>query len=153
MTRIALILMVVCAIAGSMFYMWNSHDSTKSASVAVAPPVAPTKPTINAGRDVDFGPYMAELQRRIKRAWYPPKSHESDRIQVVFKVHTNGTMSNLRLSKSSSSAIANQAALKAIQNAAPFRPLPDGAPDSVDIQFTFDYNVFKGKTGGTYRRF
>lgn len=151
MTRIALILMVVCAIAGGVFYMWNSHENTKSApAVAVAPPVEPTK---QASRDADFGPYMAELQRRIKRAWYPPKSHESDRIQVIFKVQTNGTMSHLRVSKASSSAIANQAALKAVQNAAPFSPLPDGAPESVDIQFTFDYNVFKGKAGGTYRRF
>lgn len=114
----------------------------------------PGRPSLSAQRDVDFGPYMADLQRRIKRAWFPPKGNESKRVVVVFKVHTNGTMSALRLVTSSGMAIADQAALKAVQNAAPFRPLPDGAPPDVDIQFTFDYNVFKGSGGGgVFRRF
>lgn len=114
----------------------------------------PGKPSLSAQKDVDFGPYMADLQRRIKRAWFPPKGNESKRVQVVFKVHSNGTVSNLRLLGSSGLAIADQAALKAVQNAAPFRPLPDGAPPDVDIQFTFDYNVYKGMGGGgVFRRF
>lgn len=114
----------------------------------------PGRPSLSAQKDVDFGPYMADLQRRIKRAWYPPKGNESKRVQVVFKVHSNGTMSNLRIIGSSGLAIADQAALKAVQNAAPFRPLPEGAPADVDIQFTFDYNVFKGTGGGgVFRRF
>jgi len=108
---------------------------------------------LEAEKDVDFGPYMADLQRRIKRAWFPPKGNESKRVMVVFKVHRNGTMSNLRLQRSSGLAIADQAALKAVQNAAPFRQLPDGAPADVDIQFTFDYNVFKGSGSGSLRRF
>lgn len=96
-----------------------------------------------AQSDVDFGPYMADLQRRIKRAWFPPKGSESKRVMVVFKVHRNGTMSDLRLTKGSGDKAADQAAKKAVENAAPFRPLPKGAPPDVDIQFTFDYNVFK----------
>ena len=113
----------------------------------------PGKPSVEAQKDVDFGPYMADLQRRIKRAWFPPKGNESKRVVVVFKVHTNGTMSNLRIVTSSGVSIADQAALKAVQNAAPFRPLPSGAPSDVDIQFTFDYNVFKGGGKGVFRRF
>jgi len=114
----------------------------------------PGRPSLSAQKDVDFGPYMADLQRRIKRAWFPPKGNESKRVQVVFKIHTNGTMSNLRLVGTSGAAIADQAALKAVQNAAPFRNLPEGAPPDVDIQFTFDYNVFKGTGGGgVFRRF
>ncbi len=113
----------------------------------------PGRPSVAAQKDVDFGPYMADLQRRIKRAWFPPKGNESKRVVVVFKVHSNGTMSNLRLVTGSGVSIADQAALKAIQNAAPFRPLPEGAPEDVDIQFTFDYNVFKGGGQGVFRRF
>ncbi len=106
-----------------------------------------------AQADVDFGPYMADLQRRIKRAWFPPKGNESKRVVVIFKVHRGGELSNLRLEKSSGLAIADNAALKAVENAAPFRPLPAGAGDDVDIQFTFDYNVFSGGGGGAFRRF
>lgn len=97
-----------------------------------------------ANADIDFGPYMADLQRRIKRAWFPPRGQESRRVVVQFKVATGGELSGLRIEHSSGVAIADQAALQAVQNAAPFRPLPAGAPPIVDIQFTFDYNVFSG---------
>jgi TonB family protein len=96
---------------------------------------------------------MADLQRRIKRQWFPPKGNESKRVKVVFKVHRDGQMSNLRMLVSSGLTIADQAALKAVENAAPFRNLPDGAPDDVDIEFTFDYNVFNGGGHGTFRSF
>lgn len=111
------------------------------------------RPSVAAQADVDFGPYMADLQRRIKRAWFPPKGNESKRVVVVFKVHRGGELSHLRLDRGSGVAIADQAALKAVENAAPFRPLPAGAPDDVDIQFTFDYNVFSGGGRGTFRQF
>ncbi len=110
-------------------------------------------PAVSAQADVDFGPYMADLQRRIKRAWFPPKGNESKRVVVIFKVHRGGELSNLRLDHASGVAIADQAALKAIENAAPFRPLPAGAADDVDIQFTFDYNVFSGGGSGLFRKF
>lgn len=102
------------------------------------------KPSVAAQKDVDFGPYMADLQRRIKRAWFPPRGTESRRVMVQFKIHSGGELSDLRIEKSSGIALADQAALQAVQNAAPFRQLPDGAPSVVDIQFTFDYNVFSG---------
>ncbi|MFN8656721.1 MAG: TonB family protein [Candidatus Obscuribacterales bacterium] len=111
------------------------------------------RPSVAAQADVDFGPYMADLQRRIKRAWFPPKGNESKRVVVVFKIHKMGELSHLRIDHSSGVAVADQAALKAVENAAPFRPLPNGAPDDVDIQFTFDYNVFGGGGRGVFRQF
>jgi TonB family protein len=96
---------------------------------------------------------MADLQRRIKKHWFPPKGNESKRVMVVFKVHSGGELSDLRIDHSSGVQIADKAALDSVQNAAPFRPLPAGAPDAVDIQFTFDYNVFNGGGHGTFRQF
>lgn len=109
--------------------------------------------SVGSQKDVDFGPYMADLQRRIKRHWFPPRGQENRRVVVVFKIHTHGELSNLRIERSSGMDSADQAALAAVQNAAPFRPLPDGAPSVVDIQFTFDYNVFTGGGSGSFRRF
>ena len=37
-------------------------------------------PGIDALREPDFGPYMRELQRRIKLNWDPPKGNESKRV-------------------------------------------------------------------------
>lgn len=100
--------------------------------------------------DVNWGPYMAELQRRIKMNWFPPAGTESKRVVVVFKILRDGSLTHLKVDKSSNSAIADQAALKAVEHAAPFRHLPEGADDDADIQFTFDYNVFGG---GKIRQF
>jgi len=108
---------------------------------------------VNKQSDVDFGPYMADLQRRIKRAWFPPKGYEGKRVVVSFKVHSNGEMSDLRLDHGSGVAIADQAALAAVQKAGCFRPLPKNAPAAVDIQYTFDYNVFSGGGRGVFRQF
>jgi len=111
------------------------------------------RPSASAQAGDDFGPYMADLQRRIKRAWFPPKGNESKRVVVLFKIHKGGELSNLSISHSSGLAIADQAALKAIENAAPFRPLPSGASNDVGIQFTFDYNVFGGGGHGVLVQF
>jgi len=100
-----------------------------------------------AQSDVDFGPYMADLQRRAKRSWSPPKGNESKDVTLDFKVSRTGAVSNVRVSHSSGIAIADQSAINAIENAAPFRALPPGSPDGVDIQFKFDYNVFHPSAG------
>ncbi len=120
----------------------NVHTVTKPASVGTVP----ASKSQGAGYDVDFGPYMADLQRNIKHNWYPPKHNESKRVVVIFKVSKEGKVSKLKLDHSSGEAAADQAALKAIGKAEPeFGALPEGAPESVDIQFTFDYNVFDKK--------
>ena len=90
----------------------------------------------------DYGPYMDVLQKRIKHSWFPPKNTESLRGMVIFKVHSNGSVSNLRMLKTTNLAIADQAMMNAVEGAAPFAPLPSGSPENVDIEFSFDYNVF-----------
>jgi len=118
---------------------------------------APTAPVDNGGPagagepsaggdsdEVDFGSYLADMQRRIKKAWFPPKGNESKRISLKFKISKSGEVSRIRLVESSGLQIADAAAITAIETAAPFAPLPAGAPDQVEIKFTFDYNVFNG---------
>ena len=100
-------------------------------------------PGIDALREPDFGPYMRELQRRIKMNWDPPKGNESKRVVLLFKIAKDGRLLSCRIHKSSGLPTADQAALKAVELTAPFRPLPaDFKGQSIDIQFTFDYNVF-----------
>lgn len=100
--------------------------------------------SIAAKKDLDFGPYMEELQRRIKRSWKPPRGNESKRVIVTFRVNSSGELSDLSIKKSSNFQPSDDAALLAVRTAAPFARLPEGAPPVVDIEFTFDYNVFGG---------
>lgn len=104
-------------------------------------------PGIDSIREPDFGPYMRELQRRIKMNWDPPKGNESKRVVLLFKIAKDGRLLSVRVFKSSGIPNADKAALNAVELTAPFKRLPPefrGA--SIDIQFTFDYNVF-GATG------
>ena len=100
-------------------------------------------PGIDALREPDFGPYMRELQRRIKLNWDPPKGNESKTVVLLFKIARDGRLLSCRVHKGSGLPSADQAALKAVELTAPFRPLPaDFKGQSIDIQFTFDYRVF-----------
>lgn len=100
-------------------------------------------PGIDSIREPDFGPYMRELQRRIKMNWDPPKGNESKRVVLLFKIARDGRLLSARVFKSSGIPNSDKAALNAVELTAPFRPLPaDFKGASIDIQFTFDYNVF-----------
>lgn len=92
----------------------------------------------------DFSSYEADLNRRIKRAWFPPMGHQSDRVAVTFTLGPGGELSYVRVAEPSDSEIANQAALKAVENAAPFRAIPSAIPAPIDVRFTFDYNKYAG---------
>ena len=113
-------------------------------SQGLNPPAGHGKSLDNVDINPDFGPYMAELQRRIKRNWQPPKDRDSRQVVVEFKIFKSGELGSVRLARSSGLSTNDQAAISAIRAAAPFMPLPKYSEDSVDIQFTFDYRVFAG---------
>ena len=116
--------------------------ATPTPQPKLAPPTE-TKPEVTVRQNIDFGPYMRDLQRRIKMNWNPPKGNESKQVVVLFKIAKSGQLLSSKVTKSSGDTATDQAALNAIMLTAPFRPLPaDFAEQSIDIQFTFDYNVF-----------
>ncbi|MBO8430168.1 TonB family protein [Spirochaetes bacterium] len=101
------------------------------------------RPGIDAIKEPDFGPYMRDLQRRIKMNWNPPKGNESKRVVLLFKIAKDGRLLTCSVFKSSGLQSADKAALDAVKLTAPFKPLPaEFKGQSIDIQFTFDYNVF-----------
>lgn len=100
-------------------------------------------PGVDAMKDADFGPYMRDLQRRIKRNWEPPKGNESRRVVLLFKVARDGRLLSIKVKNSSGVPVADKAAISAVELTAPFRPLPpEYKGRDIDIEFTFDYNVF-----------
>ncbi len=109
-------------------------------------PPAPVQPAPLVSAKPDYGPYLADLQRKIKREWHPPKGNTSDRVQVLFRLSKQGALSDLRILTPGLSEAASRAATEAVTRASQnFLELPAGAPDSVGLEFTFDYNVFHDK--------
>jgi len=96
-------------------------------------------------KEPDFGPYMSDLQKRIKMNWSPPKGNESKRVVLLFSIDRDGHLLNVKVHQSSGISACDQAAIRAVQLTL-FKPLPpEFKGNSVDIQFTFDYNVFGTK--------
>lgn len=133
--------------AGSSGY--NSLRKSQSYSMGSGTPGNPGpgnpngRPGVDAIKEPDFGPYMRELQRAIKRRWTPPKGDKSKRVVLLFKVSGDGRLLSIKINTSSGNPSSDRAAINAVKSAAPFRPLPPEYKGSdIDIQFTFDYNVF-----------
>ncbi len=104
------------------------------------------RPGIDALPEADYGPYMAELQRRIKRNWHPPSAREDKRVVLFFQIGRDGRLRSVRVKVSSGYQDADAAAMNAVRLSAPFRPLPPGhRENALDIEFTFDYNVYRSK--------
>ena len=132
---------------GSGRFSGTSGSGTGGGNIGNPGPGNPKgAPGIDAIKEPDFGPYMKELQRRIKMNWDPPKGNESKRVILLFSISKDGRLMSVKVHKSSGLPAADNAAINAVKLTAPFRPLPpEFKGNSVDIQFTFDYNVLGAK--------
>lgn len=127
----------------------NTGTGAVSSGVANPAQSAPGDPSVAARQEVDWGPWLTRLQRRVEQNWIPGQSGTSRRTVVVFSVGTDGSLRALSLGRSSGSQQTDDAALAAIQRSAPFEPLPPGfAGSQVQINFTFDINVLGQMSGG-----
>ncbi|MFS8856185.1 TonB family protein, partial [Synechococcus sp. H55.2] len=110
---------------------------------------APNPPSVAARANVDWGPWLAALQRKVEQNWIPGQTGTSRRTVVIFTVGRAGDLQSIRLGRTSGSQQTDDAALTAIQRAAPFLPLPEAYEgNSVTINFTFDINVLGQLTVG-----
>ena len=105
-------------------------------------------PGIDAIRQPNWGPYMRDLEARIKRNWNPPKGDQSKRVVLLFTIGRDGRLLSIKTVKGSGQPLSDAAAKAAVELTAPFKPLPpEYKGSSIDIEFTFDYNVL----GASYR--
>jgi TonB family protein len=110
------------------------------------PPTAPRitrapEPAAPVSSQPDFDAYMEYLQGKLKQCWFPPRRKDNKKVVVRFGIDRMGVLSHVRLDHSSGVTASDQAALKAVQNAAPFRPLPNGAAEDLDAQFVFGRGI------------
>lgn len=138
-------------------YVNEQNKNQKLTRYTPLPTLMELKPTVNSNKQEqnknlnlnlnmqqDFKPYLADLERRIKTNWVPPKGKENKRAEVLFKVERDGRLVKSRIYKSSGFPNYDYAALKAVETAAPFRPLPQEFKEkSIDVMFTFDYHLLE----------
>lgn len=94
----------------------------------------------------DFAPYMANMQKTIKAKWEPPKGDQSKSVVLFYTLNRKGEVIKSNILETSGDVEMDKAAMDALQEAAPFGKLPKSFKgQSIDVQFTFDYNVFGSK--------
>ena len=136
-------LAIACAIQGYVWLTGKGHkfDEQTQASTHTATSINGRAPTAVSPQSMDpTSLYMARMQRRLKRSWFPPKSNESSTVKVRFNIDKDGNVHNAKVLGHVDSAQA-KAALQAVKDADPLAPLPAVLRPDVDIEFTFDYNV------------
>ncbi|MGN0031563.1 MAG: energy transducer TonB [Candidatus Gastranaerophilaceae bacterium] len=122
-----------------------SKQSSKQASTSQENTTK--KQNIEEQMNLDFGPYMRNMQRKIKSNWNPPKKDKSEKVVLLYTLNLKGEVQKCTVIKSSGSEDTDNAAKDALYKSAPFGKLPsEYKGKSIDVQFTFDYNVFGAST-------
>lgn len=94
----------------------------------------------------DFGPYMSDFQKKIKLNWTPPHKDTSKIVVLLITIDKNGYVVKNTVKKSSGDEEIDNAAIEAVNKSEPFDALPSTYNENtVDIQFTFSYNIFNTK--------
>lgn len=96
--------------------------------------------------EFDGATYMQKITPIIKRAWHHPATTKPIKVAVVFTVHHSGATSGVRIYKSSGDPACDVSALRAIAKASPLPRPGRGAPESFEIEFTFDLKTKTKKT-------
>lgn len=127
---LTLLLFLVPGISFAVYEPVTSHYSNPRT-------VNPSNMNISSD-DMGMPQYMRDLHRRLKSNWKLPKGEEDKRVVLLFEISKDGKLLSNKVFKSSGSSGADNAALQAVNESAPFNPLPskfDGS--SLNIQFTF----------------
>ena len=106
----------------------------------------------------DWGPYAAEMVRRIKLHWDIPELARlgwKGRVTIRFFIRGDGRVEGSTILSPSGVPPFDHAALQAILTSSPFRPLPrDLGSDREGVTVTFFYNLRpedgKGSQGGSH---
>jgi periplasmic protein TonB len=98
---------------------------------------------IDALKDIDLSQYFAEIKRRVKSNWNPSYAAEEYTTFLTFEIQKNGQVTGLRVAQSSGSEEVDRESLTAVQNSAPFAPLPPEFPlAALEVEFSFNIYIY-----------
>lgn len=99
------------------------------------------------GIEFPFPVYLNNIVRQIALRFEPPDPDARLKAEVMFLIHRNGSVSNVRFISRSGSYpfdLEAQGAIEAAAVARAFGPLPEGFPDDVlPVVFSFDPKVLR----------
>lgn len=109
-------------------------------------PTAPSNIQLDVS-DFPFTYYLRQLQNKITEKWVPPRGATAggEKAIVLFEIDREGQIKEPSVERSSGNAIYDQSAVRAVLEASPFPPLPQGFPGrSLRVHFGFEYKPEQG---------
>lgn len=103
--------------------------------------------TIDLGNaDVKYVTYLIKIKKKIMEIWkYPQEAFENNEegdVVVKMSIDADGSLAEVTLVSSSGSATLDEAALKVVEQSAPYEPLPDIYNLSrLHVVASFDYKI------------
>jgi TonB family protein len=94
------------------------------------------------GGNFPFASYISRMRQKIATTWeVPPGTEGLERSAVVyFRIHRDGSVSNVTVEKSSSLQLFDRSCQRAVIESAPLPPLPrEYSEDFVSVHFSFVY--------------
>lgn len=96
-------------------------------------------------KDPTLLPYISQVRERVLGFWrYPMEANSGIRgtVQLAFTVERDGSVSRIKLLKSSGYPLLDNGAMQALSRASPFSPLPqESKVINLSIAGTFKYNM------------
>ena len=84
--------------------------------------------------------YLGKLRRTLERSKVNPRSRESETVMISFSVDPSGQLLSRTVKKSSGSKMLDDAAIAALDRAAPFPPMPENvAQGPLEVQVPFKF--------------
>ncbi|MGJ3247147.1 MAG: energy transducer TonB [Elainellaceae cyanobacterium] len=98
---------------------------------------------VDAQQDPVWAAYISHLREEIRGNWNVTPVSRTRNAEIEFTINRQGQLENLRLLRPSGSDNADHAALRAVENSAPFEPFPSETQQlNLIVNLTFTYTVY-----------
>lgn len=99
--------------------------------------------------EIRYQRYLINMKNRIEYVWdYPPVASRNGwqgKLNIDFTIKRDGTVTDIKLVKSSNYPVLDDAAITALRLAAPFPAFPDDfAVEEITVKGQFIYDIYQG---------
>ncbi|MBD3239391.1 MAG: TonB family protein, partial [Chitinivibrionales bacterium] len=101
---------------------------------------ASTPTEVSSPTDFPCPWYIRRVRMKVEQHWNPPFNDPDASVRVTFSIFTNGSVSDVTITKSSGDATLDNLALRAIKLAEPFPRLlcPQWPKSSLELEWIFN---------------
>lgn len=89
--------------------------------------------------------YVSETAQNLYENWNPPKTGQNTQAIIILTIGSDGSLQNYKFAKQSGNIMTDRSIVSAVEQCVPYAKFPKSVKStgSMNIQFVFDYKMFK----------